>query len=286
MHSLLAISGCHYRHHLKSPRKRCPSEIFHSMRASNMLRHCLDLPQIETIDAAVTTSMFLGSLAFADLTDDLDVPLTQRPVPFAWLGNQLGLASFLTLFRWKAGTPSEWLSMFEEIAEAVLLLDDNRTGCDGIPADLASVFEIDETSTCDGHPYLKIVRRLWLLLPIDSGNELSLLQYMQFMDGLSFHFVRLLNSLDSRALLLLAYWLALLCTKDCWWSGLRARNDCWAICEFMDQNRDEVLWRYMDFPAAACGYPYKAAAPAGQLLVDGCRHVSSTSTPDCTIGLL
>jgi hypothetical protein len=271
MHSLLAVAGCHYRYHLKSPRQRCPSEMFHSMQACSGLRHYLDTPQSDKIDAAMTTSMFLGSLSFADATEELQVPLKNRPVPFFWLGNQLGLGSLLTIFQSRGSIQSMWFSMFDQVAEDVQQLYDNRPGTDGIPAELAVIFKVKETSRCDGHPYLRVLRRLCRLLPVDPEDELALLQYMQFVEGLSSQFVRLLNTLDIRALLLLSYWLALLCAKDCWWSRLRARNDCWAICQHLEEDGNELLWKYVDFPAAACGYPYTGGSAAGCTLVASLR---------------
>lgn len=211
--------------------------------------------------------MFLGSLSFADATEDLEVPLTNRPVPFFWLRNQLGLGSLFTMFQSRAGMQSIWFSMFDQVADDVFQLNDNRPGTEGIPAELAMIFKVRETSICDRHHYLRVLRRLCRLLPINPGNELALLQYMQFVEGLSLQFIGLLNALDVRALLLLSYWLALLCTKDCWWSRLRARNDCWAICKHLEEHGNELLWKYMDFPAAACGYPYTGAAAAGLHLV-------------------
>ena len=273
MHSVLAVAGCHYRYHLKSPQQRCASENFHSMRACSGLRRCLDMSEVDKIDAAITTSMLLGSLTFADTTEDFRIPLRHRPVPFAWLGSQLGLGSLLSLFQFRANTQSMWLSMYEEVAATVLHLSDNRPGTDGIPAELAMLFDVTESSACDQHDYLRVLRRLCRLLSIDSGDKMALLQYMQFVDGVSSQFVGLVNALDIKALILLSYWLALLCAQDCWWSRLRAKNDCWAICEHLQKYGDDSMWSYMDFPAAACDYPYIHAARAGQHLV-GCLRQS------------
>ncbi|OQV01430.1 hypothetical protein CLAIMM_06794 [Cladophialophora immunda] len=271
MHSVLAAAGCHFRYHVKSPRGRCLSETYHTMRACSGLRLYLEMQQVDKIDAAITTSMFLGSISFADMVEDFQVPLKNRQVPFFWVGSQRGLGSLLTLFRFKPSLQSMWLDVFEPVAEALLGLYDDRPGVSGIPAEFATVFDLSETSNCDDHPYLKLLRRLWRLLPVDPGNELALLLYMQFVEGMSSQFVVLLNSLDTRALMLVSYWLALICAKDCWWTRLRAKNDCWAICEHLEQVGDKSLWKYMDFPAAACGYPYTDVAPAGQRMVDWLR---------------
>lgn len=272
MHSILAVSASHYRYHRKSPQQKCYSEMFHSMQACSGLRKCLDIQRSDQIDAAMTTSMFLGSLSFADTTEVFQVPLTSRSVPFFWLGNQLGLGGLLSLFRSRANIHGLWLGVFEEVAQVVELLDDNRSGTDDISADLAIIFDVKESSTCDDHPFLRALRRLCRLLSTDPDNELALLQYMQFVDGLSAQFVNLLNALDARGLMLLSFWLALLCAKDCWWSRVRAKTDCWAICEHLETYGDESLWKYMDFPAQACDYPYTArAAPCGQPLVDCLR---------------
>lgn len=276
MHCILAVAACHYRYHQKSPRQRCASEIFHSIHACSGLRQYLDTPatpQADNIDAAITTSMFLGSLSFADATEDYQVALDDRPVPFFWLGNQRGLGSLRSMFQSQdVRMQSMWFSMFDEVGEDVLQLNDNRPGTDGIPAELAKIFGVKKTSICDHHYYLSVLRRLCRLLRVDPGNDVALLQYMQFVEGLSSHFVSLLNALDIRALMLLSYWLALLCAKECWWSRLRATNDCWAICKHLEHHGDEKLWKYMDFPAAACDYPYTSIVTrAGWDLVNGLR---------------
>lgn len=172
------------------------------MQACSGLRHYLDTPQSDKIDAAMTTSMFLGSLSFADATEDFQVPLKNWPVPFFWLGSQLGLGSLLTIFQSRASMQSMGLSMFDQVSEDVLPLYDNRPGTDGLPAELAMIFKVKDTSSCDCHHYLRVLRRLCRLLAIAPENELALLQYMQFVEGLSSHFVRLLNALDISALLL------------------------------------------------------------------------------------
>ena len=275
MHCILAVAASHYRYHRKSPRQRCSSEIFHSMQACSGLRQHLDTPaalRADNIDAAITTSMFLGSLSFADATEDYQVALDQRPVPFFWLSNQRSLGSLLSMFQSPSvRRQSMWFNMFDEVAEVVLKLNDDRPGTDGIPAELAQIFSVKKTSICGHHHYLSVLRRLCRLLRVDSGNDVALLQYMQFVEGLSSHFVDLLNALDVRALTLLSYWLALLCAKECWWSLQRARNDCWAICKHLEHHGDQRLWSYMDFPAAACGYPYIGTSPAGQELVNRLR---------------
>ncbi len=271
MHSLLALAACHWRYHYKSPQQRCYSEIFHAMQACSGLRVSLDTPRANEIDAAVTTSMFLGSVSFADTSEVFQIPLRNRPIPFLWLGNQLGLGSLATLVKSTAKTQSIWLGVFEEAAEAVLYLDDSRSGTDRIPAGLSVIFGVDDKSTCNNHRYFHVLRRLCRLLQIDPDDNSAFLQHMQLVDGMSPQFVRLLNTLDTRALMLLSYWLALLCAKDCWWSLVRAKNDCWAICEHLEQQGDELLWKYMDFPAEACGYPYDGSAPAGRVLVDRLR---------------
>ncbi|KAK6373700.1 hypothetical protein LTS17_008193 [Exophiala oligosperma] len=276
MHSVLAASGCHYRYHLKSPRDRCLSETYHSMQACSGLRRCLEMQQVDKVDAAITTSMFLGSISFADLEDDFQVPLKDRRKPFSWLGSQLGLGSILTLFKSKSNVQdSMWINTLEPTAETVLhLLDDGLPGTaatDGLPDEFATIFGVCETSGPLTNSHHKVLRRLCRLLPIVPENEVALLQYMQFVEVISSQFLHLLNSLDTRALLLVSYWLALLCAEDCWWTRRRAQNDCWAICEHIEQTGDKSLWRYMDFPAAACGYPYTGDAPAGQRLVEWFR---------------
>ncbi|KAL6242520.1 hypothetical protein RBB50_010660 [Rhinocladiella similis] len=253
------------------------------MKACSGLRQYLAVQQVDNVDAAITTSMFLGSVSFADLEDDFQVSLKGRQIPFSWLGSQLGLGSILALFKSKSDMQSMWIKTLEPVAEAVLHLDDRLPGADSLPPEFATIFGVYDGSSSCNHPYLKLLRRLCRLLPIDPENEFALLQYMQFVEGISSHFLHLLNSLDTRALLLVSYWLALLCAKDCWWTRLRAQNDCWAICEHIEQSGDKFLWRYMDYPAIACGYRYTGDSPAGQVLVECLRgdqlHLSAFYPP-------
>lgn len=247
--------------------QKCLSENFHSMRACSRLRHCLNMPLVDNVDAVVLSTLFLGYLSFADTTEDFGVALKQRQVPFFWLGNQLGLGSLVTSFKTKASTRSSPLGMFENVAEAILMLDDNRSGTDDIPPELATLFDVKEESSTNDHPYLNALLRLRHLLALDPDEELALVLYMQFMEGASPHFLLILNNLDPKALMLLSYWLALLCSNDCWWSRVRAKNECWVVCEHIEKYGDELLWKYMDFPAAACGYPYLGTASSGRDLV-------------------
>lgn len=276
MHAVLAVAASHYRYHLKSPRQRCPGEMFHSAQAASKLRHSLSTLSVANIDAAMTTSIILGSLSFANATDDFQIPLKSRPLPFYWLGSQLGARSLVSMFRSNDGAQSMWLRVFEENSEALQPLEDCRSGTDGIPEEFTTVFGVVEGSSCDSHPYLTALRRLCRLLYIDPESDLAFFSYTQFVEGMSPQFVGLLNALDTRALMLLSYWLALLCVKDCWWSRFRANLDCRAICEHLEKHGDELLWRYMDFPARACGYSYLGTAPSGVHVVDWFRKAQDT----------
>ncbi|KIV96595.1 hypothetical protein, variant [Exophiala mesophila] len=267
MHSMLAVSACHYRYHRKSPMQKCLSENFHSMHACARLRRSLDMPQVDNVDAVVISTLFLGYLSFADTTEDFGVPLRQREVPFFWLRNQIGLESLVHLFQAKASIRKSSLGMFEDVADAILMLDDKKPATDSIPADLATLFDIREDSSSNDHPYLSALLRLRHLLALNPDNELAVVLYMQFMEGVSQHFLQLLDTLDPKALMLLSYWLALLCSNNCWWSRVRAKNECWAVCEHIDTFGDELLWKFMDFPANACGYPYSGTSSAGRDVV-------------------
>ena len=109
------------------------------------------MQQVDKVDAAITTSMFLGSISFADLEDDFQVPLKDRRKPFSWLGSQLGLGSILTLFKSKSNVQdSMWINTLEPTAETVLhLLDDGlpgTAGTDSLPDEFATIFGVCETS--------------------------------------------------------------------------------------------------------------------------------------------
>lgn len=68
-------------------------------------------------------------------------------------------------------------------------------------------------------------------------------------------FVNLLAAKEPRALLIMSYWLALMCTSvDEWWVGPRVTLECRAISMYLEACGDRRIIELLDFPARSCGY--------------------------------
>lgn len=241
------------------------------MRACSELRRSLEVPRIDKGDAAIATSLLLKSLSFADTIDDFQVPLRNRSVPFSWLINRLSLKSLSVVLQVRCGPQELQLISLDPTVEASRHLQDQYFEISIISEEFAAMLGVDEKSARDDYDYLIIVSKLCRLLAMDPADELAVHQYMQFVEELPSRFIALLNTLDTRALVLLSYWLALLCAQGCWWSQERARIDCLAICEHLEIYASKSIWLCMDFPAAACGYPYIDAVGNGQRIVQRMR---------------
>jgi hypothetical protein len=67
-------------------------------------------------------------------------------------------------------------------------------------------------------------------------------------------FVDLLERHDTRALLLFAHWLALMCSIDQWWSRRRTTRECRTICEILVKQMGVEDLHLLERPARACGH--------------------------------
>lgn len=76
---------------------------------------------------------------------------------------------------------------------------------------------------------------------------------MAFMGRLAGPFQQLLIQRDSAALLVVAYWLALMIRLQLWWIQERAYQECIAIVIFLKNNKTPRVRRMLEFPAKAVG---------------------------------
>lgn len=75
-----------------------------------------------------------------------------------------------------------------------------------------------------------------------------------FMGRLEPPYLDLLLRKDPAALLVLSWWLALMCKVDEWWAETRVRSECTAICMRLENSEDPRILRLLEFPASCCGY--------------------------------
>lgn len=73
-------------------------------------------------------------------------------------------------------------------------------------------------------------------------------QIVAFMSRLNGGFQNLLVALDSKALLILLYWLAILEKLGLWWAKGRATQEARAIIEHLGQNHDDRIRDLLETP--------------------------------------
>lgn len=73
-------------------------------------------------------------------------------------------------------------------------------------------------------------------------------QVVAFMSRLNGNFQALLIALDTRALLVLLYWLAILEKLGLWWAKTRAAQEAQAIIEHLEPNEDVKIRNLLKIP--------------------------------------
>lgn len=177
---------------------------------------------------------------------------SRDPTALNWLLLQGGLRYLLERTRcWLQ--QSMWWETFMESHDCRIDLEDKRPGRVDIDPDLADLCGITDDSTVDNHPLLWPLRMLTNLLPLERVPE-SRQQYFMFMGRLEAPYTDRLLQKDPAALIILAWWLALMCSIDDWWAETRVRSECTAICMRLEDSEDPLVLRLLEFPAMCCGY--------------------------------
>ncbi|KAK5135350.1 hypothetical protein LTR08_005292 [Meristemomyces frigidus] len=103
------------------------------------------------------------------------------------------------------------------------------------------------------NPYASVLARLERMMLIEPTHE-KIDRYLAFIATLEPSFIELLRQMETRALLILAYWCASLSLIQQWWTGPSARAECRRICAFLAPNPDPAVQGLLKFPAATCGF--------------------------------
>ncbi|KAK5114308.1 hypothetical protein LTR62_002559 [Meristemomyces frigidus] len=126
---------------------------------------------------------------------------------------------------------------------------DVQPGVEGLPPTFVKLCDLDSNSTCENNVYHKIVRLLTPLLRLTPSPN-NFVRLMAFGGRIWLDIQPLLQRRDHAALLLVAYWLALLRQVNQWWILTRARTACDAIVNYLLQNStDTLLHSVLLFPA-------------------------------------
>lgn len=140
-----------------------------------------------------------------------------------------------------------------EARDPSLDFEDKRPGRVGLDPDLADLCGIADETTVDENPCLWPLRMLMGLLPFERVTESSRV-YNTWMGRLENPFYECLLRKEPPALVLLAWWLGLMCYVEEWWVEMRVRSECTAICTFLEDSCDPLVLKLLEFPASCCGY--------------------------------
>ncbi|KKK16535.1 hypothetical protein ARAM_006958 [Aspergillus rambellii] len=187
---------------------------------------------------------------------------SENPAPsLNWLFVQSGLSHLLC--RAQPWLPrSMWLETFlSSSRENRDFYQDKRPGRDRLPSALADICGITEHTTEETNPYLWPLRMLTPLLSVEPSLA-TFSQFTTFMGRLLPEFHDRLIQKDPPALILLAWWLALMYSIDLWWVKTRARSECAAICMYLENSRDPLVLKLLEFPAQRCGILLPSACSA------------------------
>jgi hypothetical protein len=298
MHALLAAAALHIRLHssrasLSQPPPpdllaalRCKHDEFavveagHHLSATAGFRAALEnLAATTDVDPLLTTCMMLNMLSFAGLPGPQEAGRQRWPFPgyggerpLGWIRILLGFGPLLGGLSAGVKRESRWMSFFEKLGHEVFY--DERGGREGLPDVWAEFWGVDEGSTCDEHPYLRVVRRLALIMRLwreshGKGDvrehDRNATRYLQFMQGVDESFIVRLERRDMRALVVYGFFMAILTYPEHWWCRSRAVRECTAVVRYLDEYHGAEVAQWLGFMADAVGYKTRTLLAYGSM---------------------
>jgi hypothetical protein len=166
--------------------------------------------------------------------------------PFDWLKLQDGNKAV-----WRLISPLDPGSAFNFLADRILqpvsLPPPSFEGCDSVSHLMTELFKLDESSHSH-NPYRCAVLIILSLMGIEC-NENTVFQFFRFSAECKSDLRRLLYIKDPRALLLMAYWYAMVST-GLWHMQRRATVECQSICIYLERYHADspILLELLQFP--------------------------------------
>ncbi|KAL2849984.1 hypothetical protein BJX68DRAFT_92104 [Aspergillus pseudodeflectus] len=258
MHSIIAVSIAHLRQTLpasdSSFARYTLLETHHWQKAIHQYSAELQSPispsNMDTLFSACLL-MTVNSFAMDTYNPRASFVFSANPATsLNWLFVQSGLRHLL-------GRTAPWLrkSMWWEMFMDSRgdSFEDMRAGREGLHPHLADLCGVTEFSTTENNPYTWPLRMLTPLLKLELSVK-TFPKITTFMGRLLPDYYETLVRKEPPALILLAWWLALMLGIDLWWVNTRARSECAAICMYLEDSADPLVLRLLEFPAQACGY--------------------------------
>ncbi|KAL8921053.1 MAG: hypothetical protein Q9208_005944 [Pyrenodesmia sp. 3 TL-2023] len=244
----VSLSGCEDR-----------TSTYHLAKSLHAFRQRLSAPiAAAQVDAVLTSCVLLNMIAFSNGHHTPHNSWLFADTPeLQWLTMQAGLRSIMPNVRHLLGQ-SSWATVYAKDAHEFrgvfhASFDEDILGLQDVPENLKYFFRLEPDSSSIDNAYYATLHALVPLLTLAPESK-SLTQLMTVVHRFTPRFYQLLRMKDLRALLLLAYWLGLMCEVQLWWASARARSECFACCRYLDMNGNDTVRDLLSFPAKRCGY--------------------------------
>lgn len=257
MHAVMALVRKHDRYLSGLPYEEPDSiEIYHEYQATSLLNQKLSDPICNTDrDALGAVGILLGALTLTSM--DAGVPEEAWPLKpstaddLQWLKLSDGKKEL-----WRIADPYRAESCFrphiEELTVTSNATDQTGLSIEKLPPQLRDLCDVKIVSNPENNPYLRAIQILATLQDIEC-NQANYLSFFAFVTDMYPGFKDFLNSKDSRALLLMAFWYAKVSHYQ-WWIAHRATMECRAICIYLEKHyADETsIQDLLQFPKTNC----------------------------------
>ncbi|KAJ5808895.1 hypothetical protein N7474_010164 [Penicillium riverlandense] len=256
MHAIIAVATTHICQISHDNSGYRVAEAFHWQQAvtqySKEVATCITQANMDKLYPACML-ITVQSFTLKEYNPRESFVFSDDPTSLNWLFLQGGMRYLLE--RTNQWLPqSMWFSHFMQVRDDPSFdFDDSRPGRVGLDPDLADLCGITEASTLANNPYLWPLRMLMQFLPLEQKPP-CFRKYFNWVGRLEPEYQQCLLQKETPAMILLAWWLALMCCTNLWWLDARVRSECTAICMRLEDSDDPLVLRLLEFPAEQCGY--------------------------------
>lgn len=262
MHVAQTVTAIHDRYlstlPLSQTCKQTTVEAYHLSRAAALFSQRLSSPiGEEDCDPLRAAAALLGIIAFATIegsTPEEVWPLkVSDPTDFEWINMSEHKCAVwnATDFPRVGGIITYKVNDHSSMAEFNVPIPDY--GIEGIPPLFLKLFELDASSTTKTSPFYEAVHRISYLLGVDCDRE-RLPLYLGFIGHIQPKFKDLVFRKDPRALLLMAYWYAMV-GRSAWHLERRTVLQGQATCIYLDRHYPEEaeIHKLLEYPKLKLG---------------------------------
>ena len=245
MHVVLTLTHVHDRYLSREPRAMSTTEAFHWWRGTVLYNRALSRPiPPEERDALWGTAALLGAIAFSNVTakDVSESWPLRAPTPedMDWFRMSDGKKAV-----WKIASPlrpdSVFAATYRQHYENDAFIAVTASDLTSTPQEFIDFYDIPtESTSASSNPYRSSAYHIMSLLKYEC-NHATILKFLNFIMSIDSIFKELLAAKDPKALLLLAYWYAKVCTYQQWWICRRAVTECQAICIYLEKFHEEIV---------------------------------------------